>query len=65
LNKYIVENSYVHQHNKKSCNNFYIHAQQTVAIKKSVFQSGITEYNKLPNDVKNETKLQTFKKKNF
>jgi hypothetical protein len=63
LCKKISKNSEMHEHNTRKCNDFFIKSQSSAALKKSVFQSGLSEYNKMPNDLKNEMSVNGFRRK--
>ena len=63
LTQNIKLNNVVHNYKTRNSNNFFINSQQTVTMQKSLFQSGLSQFNQIPTDIKDEVNLKRFKQK--
>jgi hypothetical protein len=62
LCKKLLKNSEVHEHYTRSCENFRIDQQHTAARDRSIYQSGVREFNKLPDAYVNEDRVAMFRR---
>ena len=62
LRNKLTVNNQVHDHDTRQQQNFYIPRRSKKLAANSVFFRGLDDFNKLPNDIKNSSSLENFKR---